>query len=80
MRDPSSVDRIRSHWWPRTRDGRIAVLVFLALLLLAEPPAVYVLANRIAPRIAGAPFLYVYLLVIYAGMIGVLLWAHARRL
>lgn len=66
--------------WPRTRDGRVATIAFLALLVLAEPPAVYLLANRITPRIAGAPFLYVYLLVIYAGMIAVLLWARSRDL
>lgn len=72
--------RIRSHWWPRTREGRIATIAFLALLLLAEPPAVYLIANRIAPRIAGVPFLYFYLLVIYAAMIGVLLWSRRREL
>lgn len=68
----------RSHWWPRTRDGRRATIAFLLLFLLAQPPAVYLLANRIEPRILGMPFLYVYLLVLYCALIGTLLWARLR--
>jgi hypothetical protein len=49
------------------------------LLLMAEPPAVFAFANRIEPRIAGLPFLYAYLAIIYAGMVGVLVWAMRRR-
>lgn len=65
---------------PRTREGRFAVLAFLALFALAEPPLVYLLANRIEPRVLGMPFLYVYLLIIYIGLITVLVWAQRRRL
>jgi hypothetical protein len=68
----------RSHWWPRTRDGRVALIAFGALLLLAEPPLVYVLGNRIDPLILGMPFLFVYLLVVYLALIAVLIWAQWR--
>lgn len=70
----------RSHLWPRTRDGRLAVVAFLALFALTQPPLVYLLANRIRPWIAGLPFLYAYLLVLYVGLIAVLLWVGRRRL
>lgn len=56
------------------------MLGFLALFAFTQPPLVFVLANRIEPRIAGVPFLYVYLLVFYIALIGVLLWARRRRL
>ena len=70
----------RSHYRPRSRDGRIAVVAFLGLLALAQPPFVHNLANRIEPWILGVPFLYAYLLAIYVAMIGVLLWVQWRRL
>ena len=70
----------RSHWWPRTRDGRIAVILFLVLFALAQPPFVHGFANRIEPRILSMPFLYVYLLVLYIALIAVLLWARRRRI
>lgn len=78
QRHPNPV--IRSHWWPRTRDGRIAVIAFIVLLLLAQPPILYAVANRIEPRVLGLPFLYAYLCVIYAALVGVLLWAQRRRI
>lgn len=71
---------VPSHWWPRTRAGRFVVVAFVVLLLFAEPPLVFLLANRIEPLLLGMPFLYVYLLVIYAAMIAVLLYARRRRL
>ena len=70
--------RYRSHFMPRTREGRIAALAFVVLLAFAEPPLVYVLANRITPWVFGMPFLFAYLLGIYVAMIAVLIWA-ARR-
>jgi hypothetical protein len=76
----SGTSVFRSHYLPRTRAGRIAVGLFLALLLLAEPPLLYLLANRIEPRLLGMSFLYVYLLAIYCAMIAVLLWARRRGL
>ncbi len=72
--------RARSHYIPRTRDGRIAVSAFLVLFAFTQPPLVYLLANRIEPRVAGLPFLYVYLLVLYVALIGVLVWARRRGL
>lgn len=69
-----------SHYVPRSAAGRRVVGLFLLLLLLAEPPVVHLLANRVEPWILGVPFLYAYLLLLYVGMIGVLLWAMKRRL
>ena len=69
-----------SHLIPRTRAGRVAVVLFLALFALTQPPAVYVLANRVQPWILGLPFLYAYLLVLYFLLIAVLLWAKHRDL
>ena len=70
----------RSHLWPRTRSGRIAVIAFLALFALTQPPAVFVFANRTEPWILGFPFLYAYLFIIYVLLIAVLLWARRKSL
>lgn len=78
MSDPPRPAR-RSHYLPRTRAGWTAVLGFLGLFALTQPPLVFLLANRIEPRILGMPFLYVYLLVCYVLMIGVLIWAQRRN-
>jgi len=78
-RDPSGdYPAYRSHYRPRTRDGWIAVVLFLALFALTQPPFVHVLANRITPWVLGFPFLYAYLLVIYFALIAVLIWAQLR--
>ncbi len=69
----------RSHWLPRTRDGWIATLAFLALFGLALPPATHTLWNRIEPTILGLPFLYVGLFGVYVALIGVLIWIWWRR-
>ena len=71
---------IRSHYLPRTRNGWIAVILFLVGMVLVEPPVVHTLANRMEPWILGVPFLYAYLLVLYSLLIGVLLWAMGRKL
>lgn len=71
---------IRSHYLPRTRQGWVAVILFLVLMWLVEPPVVHTLANRVEPWILGVPFLYAYLLVLYSLLIGVLLWALRRKL
>ena len=78
-RDPGGdYPEYRSHYRPRTRDGWIAVVLFVALFALTQPPFVHVLANRIAPWVLGLPFLYAYLLVIYFALIAVLIWAQWR--
>ena len=71
---------MRSHYRLRTRRGWIAVISFLVLLALSQPPLVFLIANRIEPWIFGLPFLYMYLLVIYVAMIGVLIWARMQDL
>jgi hypothetical protein len=68
----------RSHFVPRTRDGRIATIAFLALFALAMPPATHTVLNRIEPWVAGLPFLYASLLAVYTGLIVVLSWALRR--
>ena len=70
----------RSHFLPRTRPGWIAVILFVGLFALTQPPFVYLLANRIEPQLFGLPFLYTYLLVIYFALIAVLIWAVRRGL
>ncbi len=58
----------------------MAVILFLALFALVEPPFVYSVANRVDPWILGFPFLYFYLLVVYSALIVVLIWALGRRI
>jgi hypothetical protein len=70
--------RYRSHWIPRTRDGRIATVAFLVLFALAMPPFTHRVLDRIYPTILGMPFLYAVLLFIYIALIGVLIWALRR--
>ncbi len=70
----------RSHLIPRTRAGRVAVVLFLAFFALTQPPAVYLFANRTQPWILGLPFLYAYLLILYFLLIAVLLWAKRSNL
>ncbi len=70
--------RFRSHYLPRTRDGWISVVCFVALFALTQPPFVNVFANRVSPWILGLPFLYAYLLILYVALIAVLIWAQRR--
>ena len=72
-RDP----RFASHFVPRTTTGRRALLLFVFLFALAEPP-ILLLANRIEPFVLGMPFLYTYLLAVYTALIAVFLWMHRR--
>jgi len=68
----------RSHFLPRTREGRIAVIAFVALFALAMPPVTHTLLNRAEPWIAGVPFFFAALLVVYVALIGVLIWTFRR--
>lgn len=68
----------KSHFIPRTRDGRIATIAFVALFMLAMPPFTHVVLDRPDWSIAGVPFLFVALLVIYTGLIAILVWALRR--
>jgi len=71
---------LRSHLLPRTGAGWVAVVAFLALFALTQPPIVNGLANRVEPWILGLPFLYAYLLGLYILLIGVLNWARRKGL
>ena len=68
----------QSHYVPRTRAGRRAVVAFLAFFAFTQPPIVHGLANRITPWVMGLPFLYAYLLGLYVALIAVLAWALRR--
>ena len=64
----------QSHYLPRTRNGRVATIAFLAAMALAQPPIVHGLMNRTEPLILGTPFLFAYLLFVYFLGIAVLVW------
>ena len=70
----------RSHFRPRTREGLVAIVAFLALFVLAMPPVTHTVLNRVEPWILGLPFFYFTLLVVYTALIGVLLWALRKGL
>lgn len=70
----------RSHYLPRTRNGWIALVLFVLAMALAQPPLVHGLMNRIEPWVLGMPFLYAWLLGVYVLMIAVLVWAYRKRL
>jgi hypothetical protein len=71
---------IGNHYRPRSRAGWTACAAFLALFALTQPPLFFLVGNRVEPRTFGTPFFFAYLLVLYAAMIGVLLWARRRGL
>ncbi|GMV06452.1 MAG: hypothetical protein AMXMBFR53_27280 [Gemmatimonadota bacterium] len=70
--------RYRSHLVPRTRDGWIATVTFLAVLALAMPPVTHRFLNRLEPVILGLPFLYAVLLALYFLLVAVLVWTYRR--
>ena len=65
----------KSHFVPRTPEGRIASVVFVVLFLLCMPPFTHGVLDQPDVWIGGAPLLFRGLLAIYAALIGVLLWA-----
>ncbi len=70
--------RPRSHLIPRTQNGWIAVVAFLALFALAMPPVTHAFLDRPDLWIGGVPHFFAALLVIYTALIGVLIWAYRR--
>ncbi len=70
----------RSHYAPRTRRGWICTIAFIVAMLLAQPPIVHGLMNRIEPWILGMPFLFFWLLVAYLAGIAVLIHADRKGL
>lgn len=74
----SDYPKYRSHLVPRTRDGWVATVAFLAILALAMPPVTHTFLNRLEPVIVGLPFLYAVLLGIYLVLVGVLIWTYRR--
>ena len=78
LRRMSDRPEFRSHFRPRTRDGWIATISFVALFALCMPPVTHTLLNRTEPWLFGLPFFYAALLFVYVALIGVLLWALRR--
>lgn len=74
MSDP----RPSSHFVPRTRDGWIATIAFVALFLVSMPPLSHAVLDRPDSWIAGWPFFFVALFAIYTGLILILVWALRR--
>lgn len=69
----------RSHYLPRSRNGWVALVAFLGLMALVQPPIVFWVDSHLGSRwLLGLPFLYVYLGAVYFALIGVLLWALRR--
>ncbi|NNF26421.1 MAG: hypothetical protein HKN73_04255 [Gemmatimonadetes bacterium] len=64
----------QSHFRPRTREGRIAIVAFVAIFLLCMPPVTHLVWDRPGEWIAGWPAFFVVLFLIYSALVGVLLW------
>lgn len=71
-------DRPPSHFVPRTREGRVATVVYVVLFLVAMPPVTHVALDRSDVWIAGVPFFFAVLLLVYCALIGVLIWTYRR--
>ena len=69
-----SPQRPASHLIPRTREGWTATIAFLGIFLLAMPPITHLFLDRPEIWIAGVPFFFFALLLIYTALIGVLVW------
>lgn len=67
-----------SHLVPRTRNGRIALVLFVALFALCMPPVTHLLLDRVEPWLLGAPFFMTALFFVYVALIGVLVWAYRK--
>ena len=70
--------KYRSHLLPRTRDGWVGTVAFLAILALAMPPVTHVFLNRLEPVILGMPFLYAVLMGVYFALVAVLIWVYRK--
>jgi len=65
----------RSHFAPRTPEGRTAIVAFVVLFLLSMPPVTHAVLDRPDTWVGGVPFLFAALFAVYTALIGVLLWA-----
>ena len=70
----------RSHFVPRTAEGRTALVAFVLLFLLSMPPVTHAVLDRPDTWIGGVPFLFATLFVVYSALIGVLAWAWRKGL
>ncbi len=77
---PRSTELPRSHLTPRTREGWIATIAYVALFLLAMPPVTHRLLDRPEVWVAGVPFFFAALFVVYSALIVVLVWSLRRGL
>lgn len=70
--------RPKSHLVPRTAEGKIVTLAWIALFLLAMPPFTHRVLDRPETWVAGVPLFFLALFLIYGALIGVLMWALRR--
>jgi hypothetical protein len=70
----------KSHFVPRTREGRIVTGIYLFLFLCVMPPVTHRLLDRPDVWIGGVPFFFASLLVLYCLLICVVVWAFRRGL
>lgn len=70
----------RSHWWPRTASGRLAVVLYVGLFVLCMPPVTHTVWDQPDRWVGGIPAFFVALFVVYVVLIGVLVWAWRKEL
>lgn len=70
----------KTHLLPRTTEGWIATIAFLGVFLLAMPPVTHRVLDQPDRWLFGVPVFFLSLLVIYAVLIGVLVFAWWKGL
>ena len=68
----------RSHFVPRTAEGRTAIIAFVVLFLLSMPPVTHTVLDRPETWVGGVPFFFAALFAVYTALIGVLLWTWRK--
>ncbi|MDS2173528.1 hypothetical protein Q7C18_12530 [Nesterenkonia sp. CL21] len=61
---------------PYTLKTKVMWTLIITLLALAQFPGVLFFHDVAEPRIFGMPFIYGYIIIIWALLCGVLLWAY----
>lgn len=70
--------RPTTHLLPRTAEGWTATIAFVGIFLLAMPPVSHWFLDRPENWVLGVPFFFFALFLIYAALIGVLIWAYRK--
>lgn len=77
---PMTHQRPKSHFVPRTREGRVVAGTYLLLFICMMPPVTHRVLDRPDAWIGGVPFFFASLLFLYCLIIGVVVWAYRRGL